>query len=261
MAFESVRGLAYAAKAWCGSEDELKDYVFNELEGFNLVNNRYNPLGNRELDDIARSISRWTWRYFTSPGAEVDRGVCRREGLMPHIASKKTKQAIGGTYGAKKNAQNKLDRIKAVRKKMLERGDEVTVSALAREVHMSRNTVRKHLQTLDDDPNHRPTAECKEHLNRQRPEDRELRKTVSIRKRPLENPCGRTASTLSETNSSARHPMWDSIDKEESDSDDELMDYEYLDPDSQDKISEKLSRMYYDINDAYDSPDRKYHLE
>nr|WP_255703065.1 primase C-terminal domain-containing protein [Roseivivax sp. GX 12232] len=210
-AFESVRGLVYAAKSQCNTEYELREYALNELELFNALNNWHDPLPDKELRYLARSMASWTWRKYTAPGGHIDRGVCRREGLMPHVATNKTKQAVGGVYGAKKNAQNKLELIKEARLQMIDRGEEVTVSALARDVSMSRNTVRKHLRAIDDDAQNQAIAECKQLLETHN----WVVKTVAIRKRYIENSFGNGPELHRSASQRAEQSLWDHIDAEE----------------------------------------------
>ncbi|MDP2520544.1 primase C-terminal domain-containing protein [Shimia thalassica] len=139
--FESMRSVAYANKYRMGSEAELTQYVLSEASEYNAQDLAHDPLPASEVRSVARSIGKWTWNYYQGQGENrsVDRGACRHE--IQKEMDLKARQAVGGRYAASKVSQS---HYRAVLEAIKDR-DTYTVSGLASELKMSRNTVRKYL--------------------------------------------------------------------------------------------------------------------
>ena len=144
--FEAMRFFAYAHKANASSEQDLFNYVLEQCLKFNELNNAHNLLSYSSIKSTAKSIARWTWRYYTGSGEDKDRGACKREGLVHAGMSKKQRQAVGGRYGAKKNADAKKQKVLAALEDLKASGEPVVISKLAKELEMSRNTLKKYMQ-------------------------------------------------------------------------------------------------------------------
>jgi len=144
--FEHIRFVAYAYKPLAKSEMDLHQYVLRQCEIYNDKVFAKDPLPAASIHSTARSISSWTWRYYKYSGREQkDRGVCRRLKLIQDDMSTPERQAIGGKYGALQNAaKKKLIVINAV-DELRATGKDVVISALARDLRMSRDTVRKYV--------------------------------------------------------------------------------------------------------------------
>lgn len=148
MLFESMRGLAYMHKKNCASQEELFQYVYREAIQFDAMNNRHSPLKPSQIKATARSIAKWTWRYFTGHGhfRDINFGVCRD--LMRPGMTLRQRQAIGGKYGAEQNAS----RHQRIIESAMQRIPDWTVKGLARELKMAINTVRKHARAILEIP-------------------------------------------------------------------------------------------------------------
>ncbi|WP_248646566.1 primase C-terminal domain-containing protein [Sulfitobacter sp. 15WGC] len=188
--FEHIRFVAYAYKPLAESEEDLHKYVLRQCEIYNDKVFAKDPLPESSIHSTARSISSWTWRYYRYSGREQkDRGVCRRLKLIHGDMSTTERQAIGGKYGAQQNAaKKKLLVINAVEELRASRKD-VVISSLARDLRMSRDTVRKYVaeartDTLQD-------AEAPQNLRITVPSaptpelSSDVTKTVPIRRKQL----------------------------------------------------------------------------
>ena len=144
--FEAMRFFAYAHKANANSEADLFNYVLEQCLKFNELNNTHNLLSYSSIKSTAKSISKWTWRYYVGSGEDKDRGACKREGLVHAGMSKKQRQAVGGRYGAMKNADTKRQKVLAALEDLKASGEPVVISKLAKELGMSRNTIKKYMQ-------------------------------------------------------------------------------------------------------------------
>ncbi len=171
MLFESIRHLAYAYKSQASSEEDLFRYTLEQSEQFDAQNNANDPLSYSEIRSAAKSISNWTWNRYSGAGDDKDRGVCARKGLISDAMSMKQKQKIGGQYAAQKNARSTKERVLEACQEALEAGSKIVISRLAKELEISRNTLKKYM----------PDAAKIEALHAGRPTCRKMVKTVSIR--------------------------------------------------------------------------------
>lgn len=148
--FENMRFLAYAFKADANSEDHLRNYMLDQCERYSATNFAHDPLPYSSLVNTAKSIARWTWRNYTGSGKDRDRGACYRAGLVNDTMSQRKKQKIGGQYAAQKNASKKQKIVFDAIAELRAAGKEVVISKLARELGMSRDTVRKYAAEAPD---------------------------------------------------------------------------------------------------------------
>lgn len=192
--FENMRFVAYAYKAEAASESDLREYMLEQCQLYNDTNFAHDPLPFSSLNSTAKSIARWTWRHYVGSGRDMkDRGACRRAGLINSSMSKRKKQQIGGQYAAQKNANKKQQKVFDAVAELKAAGKELVISQLARELSMSRDTVRKYAAEAPEitaDPAAEATA----------PEVApEVTKTVYIREGYiLNNPKTDAGSTLSQ---------------------------------------------------------------
>ncbi len=150
MLFESIRGLAYGYKSQCANESQLYSYVVEKAQTFNQTYNRLEPLSEKELEGIARSIAKWTWRKFVGRARDdCDRGAYRRIGVIDDNMDIKERKQVAGRRTAEIKAQRSLERVLEAREKALKAGRHVTIKGLTRELRMSRNTVRKYLREIE----------------------------------------------------------------------------------------------------------------
>ncbi len=146
MLFESMRGLAYVQKPFCASQEQLFDYVLSQAVQFDSDNNIHNPLRFSAIKATAHSISKWTWRNYAGSGNARDKNIGACQDLISPTMPKRQRQVIGGQYGASKNAEK---HEKIVRNAIAGRSD-YTISGLAKELAMSRDTVRKYVGLVQD---------------------------------------------------------------------------------------------------------------
>jgi hypothetical protein len=144
MLFQSIRGLAYLKKAYCSSQQQLLDFVINEAESFNKINNRANPISTSQIIAISKSIAKWTWENYRTSTSK-DLGACYREGLISSTMTKRRKQQAGADYTASLKSSK-------TRKKVLDYIDqhsidskEPSISSIAKSLKMTRATVRKYM--------------------------------------------------------------------------------------------------------------------
>ncbi len=144
--WEGLRFVAYAYKAQAGSQEDLQSYMLKQCEIYNQTNFAHAPLPTSEMVSIAKSLARWTWRYYTGSAQEQkDRGVCRREGLIHAGMPKRQRQAVGGRYGAQKNADTKRQKILAALTELRAADKPIVISKLAKDLEVSRNTLKKYI--------------------------------------------------------------------------------------------------------------------
>ena len=143
--WETMKFFGYAHKAHASSEEDLFKYMLEQCLKFDALNNKDDPLPYSSIKSTAKSIARWTWRYYTGPQDDKDRGACKREGLIHAGMPKRQRQAVGGQYGAKKNADAKRDTVFKAIAELEAAGEPVVVSKLARDLGLSRPTVRKYV--------------------------------------------------------------------------------------------------------------------
>lgn len=143
--FTNVKYLAYAYKQRATCEQHLYRYVLQQCVRYNETNFSHDLLPADEIHDIAKSISSWTWNYYTGSGKNKDRGACHREGLIRDSMELDERQAIGGRYAAKQNADKKRDAVLKAVAEVQAAGEQIVISKLARELGMSRNTFKKYL--------------------------------------------------------------------------------------------------------------------
>ena len=175
--FEAMRFFAYGHKANASSEQDLFNYVLEQCLKFNELNNTHNLLSYSSIKSTAKSIARWTWRYYVGAGEDKDRGACKREGLVHAGMSKKQRQAVGGRYGAKKNADAKKQKVLAALEDLKASGEPVVISKLAKELEMSRNTLKKYMQETVSEKVQNADVQASE----------QVVKTVSIREGSVED--------------------------------------------------------------------------
>ena len=145
--FQKVRFLAYGYKAYASSEADLRSYVLERCEQFNQRNFPQNPLGLAEMNQIAKSIAKWTWRKYTASGRpQKDYGACKRAGLTNESMARRQKQAAGGRYAAQKKASNTEKKVFEAIAKRQSKGEDIVISQIARELSVSRQTVRKYVR-------------------------------------------------------------------------------------------------------------------
>ena len=144
MLFETLRGLAYAHKAQCGTEEQLYQYVYAQAHQFDALNNVRDRLPISSIKATARSISRWTWNKYTGSGEhrDIDFGACADQ-IEPHM-SLRERQSIGGRHGVAKNATKHESAVRDA----LTACPNYTIKGLARELSMSVNTVRKYVRMI-----------------------------------------------------------------------------------------------------------------
>lgn len=148
--FETMRFFAYAYKAEARNEGDLFNYTLEQCVKFDALNNKHDPLPFSSIKAIAKSMARWTWRFYTGPQNGKDIGACKRAGLIHAGMSRRTRQQIGGRYGAEKNADKKRQKIIEAIKKLEASGESVVISKLARELEVSRNTLKKYLAEVKE---------------------------------------------------------------------------------------------------------------
>ena len=155
MLFESLRGLAYAYKAACGTEEQLYQYVYAQAHEFDALNNVRDRLPISSIKATARSIARWTWRKYKGSGQhrDINHGACADE-IEPHM-SLKERQSIGGRYGVKQNASKHESAIRSA----LTARSEYTVKGLARDLSISIKTVRKYVRMIEAEASISPPSQ------------------------------------------------------------------------------------------------------
>ncbi len=175
--YENMRFVAYEYKASACSEEDIFNYMLDQCQKFDAINNKQEPLTFSAIKTCAKSTSRWTWRYYSAAYDDKDRGACSREGLIRAGMPKRERQAIGGQYGAKKNADTKRETvIKAIRE-LQAAGDPIVVSKLARDLSISRPTVRKYVNIAAEEATQKVAATVATEAAPR------VAKTVSIRER------------------------------------------------------------------------------
>lgn len=157
--FEHIRFVAYAYKPLAESKEDLHQYVLRQCQVYNDKVFAKDPLPAASIHSTATSISSWTWRYYKGSGREQkNRGVCRRLKLIHDGMSTQERQAIGGKYGAQKNADKKKVLVLNAVEELRTSGKDVVISALARDLRMSRDTVRKYVDEARTDTLQDPEA-------------------------------------------------------------------------------------------------------
>ena len=144
--FSNIRYLAYAYKERATSEEHLYRYMLEQCARYNETNFADDPLPYFELHDTAQSISWWTWNVYKGSGQDIkDRGACSRAGLIRDDMELDERQAVGARYAAKQNANKKREAVLEAIAELRAAGQEIVISKLARELGMSRNTLKKYL--------------------------------------------------------------------------------------------------------------------
>lgn len=145
--FQTVRGRAYVYKNKAISQDDLFNYVLEQCIDIDSSNHPNNPLPFSELKGIAKSVSWFTWHKYTGSGANdrvIDHGACTRLGLINDEMSLSEKQAVGGKYGATQYCLKTLERVKDMLRQVEQEARDLSISAMAREFSISRNTIKKY---------------------------------------------------------------------------------------------------------------------
>lgn len=156
--YENMRFVAYDYKASACSEEDLFNYMLEQCQKFDAINNKQDPLPFSAIKSTAKSTSRWTWRYYNAAHDDKDRGACSREGLIRAGMPKRQRQAVGGQYGAKKNADAKRDTVFKAIEELQATGEPVVVSRLARDLGISRPTVRKYVNIAAEEATQKVVA-------------------------------------------------------------------------------------------------------
>lgn len=143
--FSNIRYLAYAFKAKASSEEHLYRYMLQQCAKYNETNFSDDLLPNHEIHETAKSISWWTWNVYSGSGDTKDRGVCKRIGLINDSMEIDERQAVGGRYAAKQNADKKRQIVLDAVSELRAAGDKIVVSQLAKKLGVSRNTINKYL--------------------------------------------------------------------------------------------------------------------
>lgn len=145
--FERLRGAVYAQKAVAHSMQDLHNFALDLARDLNDEHHADNPLPWRAVKATAWSVARWTWLHYTGSGAgmrTVDWGACSRYGLITDDMTMRQRQAVGGRYGATRNAIKTLERVKAMYQSLKETGRTLSLKEMAREFGLARNTIRKY---------------------------------------------------------------------------------------------------------------------
>ncbi|SDG83062.1 primase C-terminal domain-containing protein [Sulfitobacter delicatus] len=143
--FSNIRYLAYAFKAKASSEEHLYRYMLQQCAKYNETKFSDNLLPDHEIHETAKSISWWTWNVYSGSGSTKDRGACKRAGLINDSMEIDERQAIGGRYAAKQNADKKRQIVLDAVSELRAAGDKIVVSQLAKKLGVSRNTINKYL--------------------------------------------------------------------------------------------------------------------
>jgi|TARA_R100000081_G_scaffold92103_1_gene72578 hypothetical protein len=143
--FSNIRYLAYAYKAKATSEEHLYRYMLQQCQKYNETNFSHDLLPDHEIHETAKSISWWTWNVYDGSGDTKNRGACKRKGLIKDNMELDERQAIGGRYAAKQNADKKRQIVLDAVAELRAAGDKIVVSQMAKKLGVSRNTINKYL--------------------------------------------------------------------------------------------------------------------
>ena len=147
--FETVRRLAYREVRAARNQDEFRDWVLYRCRAHNSAYTP--PLPDSEVRTVARSIANWTWKHRESIGSRWHRGVL---GLEPIVFGQgelrqgaiKIHQQAGATYARARRTLAVNAQIKAAVDQLSREGKRITVIAIARCAHVSRNSVYRYLR-------------------------------------------------------------------------------------------------------------------
>ena len=148
--FEELRFYAYSIVNREREEGTFKSFR-RLLEAYADSKNNYSSRGFSmnlsfaQVSATVKSVARWTWdRYYGS--SQTNRGVMNLDKTM----SLKERQGLAAkrTHQTRQNATE--SKIKSACRLMHKRGEKLTQIAVARVAGLSRQTVAKHQQTLND---------------------------------------------------------------------------------------------------------------
>lgn len=130
--FKTIKKIAYKEKKNFSDLDDFQLFIFKLAKGINLEQNPLNPLGEREVLGIAKSISKWC---FTKLGAGVYGKAFKERGEK---ARKKALKVL------KKRSKKRKAEIKKLRNKSDKSGKSLTDTQIAEMVGVSVHTVKRY---------------------------------------------------------------------------------------------------------------------
>ena len=149
--FNRTRRAAYAQKRLCSEDFDMGTWIENfahELNHQQFTNYNKGPLSQSEVDGIVRSVAGFVINLYEPGGEDKDRGACVRAKLIHAGMSKKTKQGVGGKYGAQKHADKTRQRVLDALETFDDQERQPSVSAVAKRAEVSRPTARKWMTIL-----------------------------------------------------------------------------------------------------------------
>lgn len=127
--FHTVRFDAYSYKSRCNTEQQLYSFVLGRCRAVNADLFANNMLPENEVKTIAKSISEWTWKYYTGKSRHISKKLSKEKARIGKKGGKAT--------GAAKKKNNARKRKKAL--ELVEQG--ISKSEVARQLKIARSTV------------------------------------------------------------------------------------------------------------------------
>ncbi|WP_170378690.1 hypothetical protein [Ruegeria atlantica] len=147
--FEMARHKCYAAKFRCASHEQFHGIVSDIVRETHAALGYAVGLSAKELAQIAKSISRWTWEKYEGSGyCERDRGACA--GLLVDGMDLEDRQRVGAAYSHDKRAQKVIRKIKDSYDTLLAEGKKISVRVLAAAAGVSATTAQKYRKIVEE---------------------------------------------------------------------------------------------------------------
>jgi hypothetical protein len=136
--FDSIRIWAYRAKSSYRNLVSFREATQIEIESLN--DQLDNPLPDKELIGIVKSVSHWVWNNYTGSGRVTRRGICNFDPNTPL----EQRQKLGQSHTTWTRVNNTITKINLAIKHLINLGIKLTKTAIAKQAGLNRKTLYRH---------------------------------------------------------------------------------------------------------------------